>query len=136
MNMAATGAVNHHADHPGFAGVTGLLAGLTMIIGRGAVARRLLPHRQGADAARLAALSLLRLTERIRRMPVSTRTLLNVGRLADGLSKVVPVPPVLTYEAAWLLTTAQRTDDSAALAELGRPWRSTRQALRDSISTC
>ena len=31
--------VNHHADHPGFRGVTGLLAGLTMIPGRGAVAR-------------------------------------------------------------------------------------------------
>jgi ubiquinone/menaquinone biosynthesis C-methylase UbiE len=38
MNMAG-GVVNHHADHPGFAGVTGLLAGLTMIIGRGTVAR-------------------------------------------------------------------------------------------------
>ena len=38
--MAAAGAANHHADHPGFAGVTGLLAGLTMIVGRGAVARR------------------------------------------------------------------------------------------------
>jgi SAM-dependent methyltransferase len=32
-------AVNHHADHPGFAGVTGLLAGLTMIPGRGVIAR-------------------------------------------------------------------------------------------------
>jgi ubiquinone/menaquinone biosynthesis C-methylase UbiE len=31
--------VNHHADHPGFAGLTGLLAGLTMIPGRGAIAR-------------------------------------------------------------------------------------------------
>jgi ubiquinone/menaquinone biosynthesis C-methylase UbiE len=31
--------VNHHADHPGFAGITGLLAGLTMIPGRGAIAR-------------------------------------------------------------------------------------------------
>lgn len=31
--------LNHHADHPGFAGVTGLLAGLTMIPGRGAIAR-------------------------------------------------------------------------------------------------
>lgn len=31
--------VNHHADHPGFSGLTGLLAGLTMIPGRGAVAR-------------------------------------------------------------------------------------------------
>lgn len=39
MDMASAGAVNHHADHPGFAGVTGLLAGLTMIIGRGAIAR-------------------------------------------------------------------------------------------------
>lgn len=39
MNKASAGAVNHHADHPGFAGVTGLLAGLVMLIGRGAVAR-------------------------------------------------------------------------------------------------
>lgn len=31
--------VNHHADHPGFSGLTGLLAGLTMIPGRGPVAR-------------------------------------------------------------------------------------------------
>jgi ubiquinone/menaquinone biosynthesis C-methylase UbiE len=30
---------NHHAHHPGFAGVGGLVAGLTMTIGRGAVAR-------------------------------------------------------------------------------------------------
>jgi ubiquinone/menaquinone biosynthesis C-methylase UbiE len=30
---------NHHRDYPGFAGICGLLAGLTMIIGRGAVAR-------------------------------------------------------------------------------------------------
>lgn len=34
-----TEAANHHAGHPGFAGVTGLLAGLTMIVGRGAVVR-------------------------------------------------------------------------------------------------
>jgi SAM-dependent methyltransferase len=38
MNRAGC-AVNHHAGHPGFAGVTGLLAGLTMIVGRGSVAR-------------------------------------------------------------------------------------------------
>jgi ubiquinone/menaquinone biosynthesis C-methylase UbiE len=29
---------NHHADHPGFSGISGLLAGLTMLVGRGAVA--------------------------------------------------------------------------------------------------
>jgi len=32
-------APNHHAHHPGFAGVSGWLAGLTMTVGRGAVAR-------------------------------------------------------------------------------------------------
>jgi ubiquinone/menaquinone biosynthesis C-methylase UbiE len=30
---------NHHAHHPGFAGVSGLVAGLTMTVGRGGVAR-------------------------------------------------------------------------------------------------
>lgn len=32
-------AANHHASHPGFAGVTGLLVGLIMLVGRGGVAR-------------------------------------------------------------------------------------------------
>ncbi len=32
-------AINHHAGHPGFAGVTGLVAGLTMTVAGGAVAR-------------------------------------------------------------------------------------------------
>jgi ubiquinone/menaquinone biosynthesis C-methylase UbiE len=39
MDMSSAGAVNHHADHPGYAGVTGLLAGLTMIVAGGTVAR-------------------------------------------------------------------------------------------------
>jgi ubiquinone/menaquinone biosynthesis C-methylase UbiE len=30
---------NHHADHPGFSGISGLLGGLTMAVGRGSVAR-------------------------------------------------------------------------------------------------
>ena len=30
---------NHHADHPGFSGIVGLAAGLSMLVGRGAVAR-------------------------------------------------------------------------------------------------
>lgn len=34
-----TDAVNHHAGHPGFAGVTGLLFGLVMTVAGGAVAR-------------------------------------------------------------------------------------------------
>ena len=39
MDMSSADAVNHHAGHPGFAGVIGLLAGLTMIAAGGAVAR-------------------------------------------------------------------------------------------------
>jgi ubiquinone/menaquinone biosynthesis C-methylase UbiE len=31
MSTSSAAAVNHHADHPGFAGVTGILAGLTML---------------------------------------------------------------------------------------------------------
>ncbi|MEO7195972.1 MAG: class I SAM-dependent methyltransferase [Pseudonocardiaceae bacterium] len=38
-NLSGADAVNHHAGHPGFAGVSGLVAGLTMIVGRGAVTR-------------------------------------------------------------------------------------------------
>ena len=71
---------------------------------------------------------------RIRRVPISARTLKGIGRTVDALSKVVPVPPVFTYEAAWLLTTAQRTDDTASLEVLGHPWRSTRRALRDAVA--
>ena len=39
MNTAPSSPVNHHADFPGFTGVTGALAGLSMLIGRGGVAR-------------------------------------------------------------------------------------------------
>lgn len=69
---------------------------------------------------------------RVRKIPLPNRALLGIGRAVDAVSKVLPVPPVFTYEAAWLLTTAQGTDDSLALETLGRPWRSTRQALRDA----
>ena len=39
MNTPSADAPNHHADHPGFAGVSGLLVGLTMLIGHGSAAR-------------------------------------------------------------------------------------------------
>ncbi len=53
MNMSSAGAANHHADHPGFAGVTGLLAGLTMIVGRGAVVRLTADLASVSDADRV-----------------------------------------------------------------------------------
>jgi ubiquinone/menaquinone biosynthesis C-methylase UbiE len=37
--MTTTSVPNHHADHAGFHGVSGLLIGLTMTIGRGAIDR-------------------------------------------------------------------------------------------------
>jgi ubiquinone/menaquinone biosynthesis C-methylase UbiE len=37
--MTTTDVPNHHADHPGFSGLAGLLAGLTMVPRRGGVAR-------------------------------------------------------------------------------------------------
>lgn len=39
MNTPPANVPNHHADHPGFAGVSGLLVGLTMLVGHGSVAR-------------------------------------------------------------------------------------------------
>ena len=32
--MNAARAINHHADHPGFSGVTGVLCGLVFLLGR------------------------------------------------------------------------------------------------------
>lgn len=37
--MSATEPPNHHADYPGFSGAFGLIAGLSMVAGRGSVAR-------------------------------------------------------------------------------------------------
>jgi ubiquinone/menaquinone biosynthesis C-methylase UbiE len=48
-DVSATEAPNHHADYPGFSGVSGLIAGLSMVAGRGAVARL------AADLARVTA---------------------------------------------------------------------------------
>jgi SAM-dependent methyltransferase len=41
VTVAEPGALppNHHGDHSGFSGITGFLAGLTMVLGRGRVAR-------------------------------------------------------------------------------------------------
>jgi ubiquinone/menaquinone biosynthesis C-methylase UbiE len=44
---------NHHADHRGFSGIAGLLAGLTMIVGRGEVARLAAERARVAPGDRL-----------------------------------------------------------------------------------
>jgi ubiquinone/menaquinone biosynthesis C-methylase UbiE len=53
MDMPPADAVNHHADHPGFAGVIGLLAGLTMIVAGGPAARLAADLASVSDADRV-----------------------------------------------------------------------------------
>jgi UDP-glucose 4-epimerase len=71
----------------------------------------------------------------IRRVRIGPRTFRAMGRAFDAAARLLPLPPVFSYEAAWLLTTAQPTDDSAALAVLGKPWRDPRQGLIEAIRT-
>lgn len=68
----------------------------------------------------------------IRRVRVPPSVIRAAGRASDLIGKVRPLAAGLSYEAAWLLTAATPTDDSAALAVLGRGWRSAREALADS----
>lgn len=70
---------------------------------------------------------------RIRRIRVSRRAMLGLGRLSDALARVLPVSPALSYEAAWLLTTRTPTDDSRTLQDLGVTWRPIEAALADSL---
>ena len=70
---------------------------------------------------------------RIRRLRIGPRAFRAMGRLFDAAGKVLPLPPVFSHEAAWLLTLAQPTDDSAAQALVGRPWRDPRLGLSEAI---
>jgi SAM-dependent methyltransferase len=53
MDLSSADAVNHHAGHPGFAGVTGLLAGLTMIVAGRAIAHLAADLASVSDADRV-----------------------------------------------------------------------------------
>lgn len=70
---------------------------------------------------------------RVRRVPIRPSVLRGAGRLADAASRLLPLPPSISYEAAWLLTRPTPTDDSVTLSELGLTWRPPRQALADAV---
>lgn len=70
----------------------------------------------------------------IRRVPLLPGMVRGLGRVSDALGKVIPMAAGLSFEAAWLMTAATPTDDSAALELLGRPWRSSREALAASVA--
>ena len=70
---------------------------------------------------------------RIRRVRIPNRVLLGVGRAADLAARVLPMAPLLSYEAAWLLTSGIPTDDSRTHEELGVHWRPTAQTVRAAV---
>lgn len=69
----------------------------------------------------------------IRRVHLRPSVVRAAGRLGDMAARLGAGSAGLSYEAAWLLTAATPTDDTAALALIGRPWRSARDALADSV---
>ncbi|OMC16911.1 dehydrogenase [Mycolicibacter heraklionensis] len=69
----------------------------------------------------------------VRRIPLSPGVFKAIGRVSDVASKLLPLPASLSYEAAWLLTSATPTDDSATLADLGLTWRSPTEAIIESL---
>jgi ubiquinone/menaquinone biosynthesis C-methylase UbiE len=134
--------VNHHADHPGFGGVSGFLIGLTMTIGRGAVARlaaelvsvttgdRLVdvgcgPGTAAREAARRGALVTgvdpAPVMLRLARMLTPDRS--GVAWL-PGTAEALPLPDA-TATVLWSLSTVHHWSDvTAGLAEAHRVLRS------------
>lgn len=70
---------------------------------------------------------------RIRRVRVPNRLLLGIGRASDLVARVVPIAPLLSYEAAWLLTSRTPTDDSRTHEELGVQWRPTAETIAAAV---
>lgn len=73
------------------------------------------------------------LNKPVRRIPIAPSVFKGIGRLSDVASKLLPLPESLSYEAAWLLTSATPTDDSATLADLDLQWRSPTEAIIESL---
>lgn len=57
------------------------------------------------------------------------RVFRGLGRLADAVSRVLPIGGAFSYEAAQLITAGIPTDDSLTLTELGLQWRSPVDAI-------
>lgn len=69
----------------------------------------------------------------VRRISVAPSAFRGIGRVSDLASKLLPLPEGLSYEAAWLLTSATPTDDSATLADLGIAWNSPVAAIVETM---
>jgi ubiquinone/menaquinone biosynthesis C-methylase UbiE len=107
---------NHHGDHPGFSGIGGLLAGLTMIAGRGEVARLAVQLTRVAPDDRVVDVGC--------GPGVAAR---EAARLASAVTGVDPAAPMLALarrltrrrsSVTWTEGTAERLplpDDSATV---------------------
>ena len=98
-------APNHHAHHPGFGGVRGWLAGLTMTVGRGAVARL------AADMAEVGP------DDRVVDVGCGPGTAAReAARRGAEVTGIDPAPVMLTL-ARWLTRTASRASWIEGTAE-------------------
>ncbi|OCB50955.1 SAM-dependent methyltransferase [Mycobacterium vulneris] len=136
--MSAARAINHHADHPGFAGVTGVLCGLAFLVVGRAKARLAAEVAQVSTddhvvdvgcgpgtAARLAARRGARVTGvdpsstmlRIARLVTPQRAPITWG---EGTAEALPVPDG-SATVVWALATVHHWQDvDKAVAEARR----------------
>ncbi|UXA18407.1 SDR family NAD(P)-dependent oxidoreductase [Mycobacterium sp. SMC-4] len=73
------------------------------------------------------------LGRRVRRVRVAPGALRTFGRFADAAGRFLPLTDGLSYEAAWLLTSATPTDDRATTADLSLNWRDPRATIAESV---
>src|SRR6185312_7667193 len=96
------------------------------------------PHRYmaGGDLVGLPDIGAMLRQLTGRRMPVLPTpgvVFRGLGRVMDGVRRVVPFDTVFTAEAMELLTLARPTDDSAVHDELGVHYREPIEAMRATL---
>jgi SAM-dependent methyltransferase len=138
MDPSSARAVNHHADHPGFAGPIGVLAAATMLIGGRGSARLAVDHARVADTDHVvdigcgpgsAVRAALRRGARVTGVdpaPVMLRLARTLTRDARGVSwsqgaaESLPLPDD-SATVVWSLASVHHWKDvSAGLAEVKR----------------
>jgi dihydroflavonol-4-reductase len=107
----------------GIIDVRDLAAVLVATLTSGAGPRRFVAGGELLDMDQVASLLRTLTGRRMPVVPTPGMVFRGVGRIADGIRKVVPFDTVYTAEAMDLLTRAQPTDDSAVHDQLGITYR-------------
>jgi nucleoside-diphosphate-sugar epimerase len=71
---------------------------------------------------------------KVRRLRIPPRLLRGIGRVNDGLMRVLPADFAMTHEGMEYLTRWPGSDDRAALEVLGRPLRPAEETARDTVA--